>query len=229
VRYTEVRARHAGGGRSRRAGDYVLYWMQAYRRLERNHALDCALRHAEESAKPLVIYEGLRLDYPWASTRLHRFVLEGMRDTRAAAARLGLAYWPFVETEPGEGRGLVARLAARAVVVVTDDFPCFVVPGHIEGLARRTDAPIIAVDDNGVVPLARLHEGSSAVGAAAHLRPRIHREFAEAWEQPARGSTASSRRRGNSAPARSREWLGPRARRSRRRFPRRISTISTGC
>ncbi len=167
--------------------------MQAYRRLERNHALDCALRHAEESGKPLVIYEGLRLDYPWASARLHRFVLEGMRDNRAAAARLGLAYWPFVEREPRQGRGLVARLAERAVVVVTDDFPCFVVPDQIEGLARRTAAPIIAVDGNSLVPLARLHEGSTAAGAAAHLRPRIHREFAEAWEQRARSQPRVSR------------------------------------
>jgi len=186
VRYAEIRARHAGGGRNRQGGDYVLYWMQAYRRLERNHALDFALRQAEEGGKPLVIYEGLRLDYPWASARLHRFVLEGMRDNRAAAARLGLAYWPFVETEPHGGRGLMARLAGRATVVVTDDFPCFVVPQQTEGLAKRTETPVVAVDGNCLVPLARLQAGSAAARAAAHVRPRIHREFAEAWEQRAR-------------------------------------------
>ena len=184
MRYAEIRARHAGGGRNR-AGDYVLYWMQAYRRLERNHALDFALRQAEDSGKPLVVYEGLRLDYPWASARLHRFVLEGMRDNRAAAVRLGLAYWPFVETEPHGARGLVARLAGRATVVVTDDFPCFVVPQQIEGLARRTETPVFAVDGNSLVPLARLQAGSAAASAAAHVRSRIHREFAEAWEQRA--------------------------------------------
>ena len=41
-------------------GRYVLYWMQIARRLERNHALDYALRCAQELGKPLVVYEGLR-------------------------------------------------------------------------------------------------------------------------------------------------------------------------
>src|SRR5215470_5626507 len=100
--------------------------MQLGRRLDHNHALDRAL--AAEVDKPLVVYEGLRLDYPWASARLHRFVLEGMRANRTAAAGLGLSYWPYVEAAPRAGRGLLERLAARAAVVVTDDVPCFIVP-----------------------------------------------------------------------------------------------------
>ena len=182
VRYREIRARHIGGGPRRPGGDYVLYWMQAYRRLERNHALDFALRHAGEAGKPLVVYEGLRLDYPWASARHHCFILEGMQANREAAARLGLAYWPFVETESHSGRGLLTRLAERAVLVVTDDFPCFLIPEQTEALARRSTAPLVAVDSNSIVPLALL---GGAATAAAHLRPRIHKAFAEAWEHRA--------------------------------------------
>ena len=146
VPYTDIRVRHVRSGLGRPGGDYVLYWMQAYRRLESNHALDEALRRADEAGKPLVVYEGLRLDYPWASVRHHRFILEGMQANREAATRLGLAYWPFVETERGVGRGLMARLAERAAVVVTDDFPCFVVPDQTEALARQATVPVIAVD-----------------------------------------------------------------------------------
>ncbi len=185
VPYTDIRVRHVRTGPSRPGGDYVLYWMQAYRRLESNHTLDEALRRAEGAGRPLVVYEGLRLDYPWASTRLHRFILEGMQANRETAARLGLAYWPFVETEPGAGRELVTRLAERAVLVVTDDFPCFVVPDQTEALARHAPVPVIAVDGNTIVPLARLQGGGPAVTAAAHLRPRIHRDFADAWEHRA--------------------------------------------
>ena len=184
MRYAESRVRHVRTGPNRPDGEYVLYWMQASRRLERNHALDWALARAADARRPLVLYEGLRLDYPWASARHHRFVLEGMRDNRARAEDLGLAYWPFVETEPGAGRGLVARLAERAVLVVTDDFPCFVVPEQIEGLARRVTTPVVAVDSNSIVPLARL-QGNGPAGTAAHLRPRIHRAFADAWESRA--------------------------------------------
>ena len=176
--YREARLRRLNGAKTNAGGDYVLYWMQIYRRLTRNHALDYALRCAEELGKPLVVYEGLRLDYPWASRRLHTFVLEGMRDNAASAKTLGLNYWPFVETPGQRGRGLVHGLAERAALVVTDDFPCFVIPGQSEALAKRADVPVFAVDGNSVVPMSLL---GAPVSAAANLRPRIHKAFAEAW------------------------------------------------
>jgi deoxyribodipyrimidine photo-lyase len=178
VSFNQARLRRLNTRHIRGAGDYVLYWMQLYRRLERNHALDYALRCARELRKPLVIYEGLRLDYPWASRRLHRFALEGMSANRARALDLGLDYWPFVETPQQPARGLVRRLAARAALVVTDDFPGFIVPRQSEALAKSASVPVYAVDGNGLVPLSLL---GPAVYAAAHLRPRLHKAFAEAW------------------------------------------------
>jgi deoxyribodipyrimidine photo-lyase len=178
VSYNQARLRRLNEAKTNTRGAYVLYWAQAYRRLCHNHALDYALRCAGEMQKPLVVYEGLRLDYPWASRRLHRFVLEGMRDNAADADALGLSYWPYVETREQPARGLLRKLADRAALVVTDDFPGFIVPGQSAALARQTTAPVFAVDANSVVPLALL---GPAVGAAAHLRPRIHRAFAEAW------------------------------------------------
>jgi deoxyribodipyrimidine photo-lyase len=178
VGYKAARLRRLNGARTNRNGDFVLYWAQIYRRLERNHALDYALRCATETGKPLVVYEGLRLDYPWASRRFHRFLLEGMAANAAGAARRGIHYWPFVETPKSPAPDLVPRLAARAALVVTDDYPCFVVPRQSEALARRTEVPVIAVDGNSIVPLSLL---GPAVSAAAHLRPRIHKAFAEAW------------------------------------------------
>jgi deoxyribodipyrimidine photo-lyase len=178
VGYSEARARRLNDARVAARGDYVLYWMQIYRRLERNHALDYALRCAEERGRPLVVYEGLRVDYPWASRRLHRFVLEGMQANASRAEELGLTYWPFVETEKGQGRGLLRRLCARAALVVTDDYPCFIVPLQAAALARKVEVPVVAVDSSSVVPLSLLGPPCSA---AAHLRPRIHKAFAEAW------------------------------------------------
>jgi deoxyribodipyrimidine photo-lyase len=180
--YKQARVRRLNDAKHRSGGDYVLYWMQLFRRLERNHALDYALVCSEQLGKPLVVYEGLRLDYPWASRRLHRFILEGMAANRSRAEKLGLSYWPFVETAHGEGRGLLRRLSERACLVVTDDYPCFIVPGQSEALARRTAAPVFAVDSSTVIPLALL---GAPVSAAAHLRPRIHKAFAEAWRHRA--------------------------------------------
>jgi deoxyribodipyrimidine photo-lyase len=176
----EARVRRLRSSPATSGGDYVLYWIQTCRRLHRNHALDHALAAATELGKPLVVYEGLRRDEPWASRRFHRFVLEGMRDNARAAGRLGLSYWPYVETERRAERRLLARLAARAALVVTDDAPGLEVPARTRALLRRTGAPIVAVEGGSIVPLSLL---GSPVSAAAHLRPRIHRAFAEAWSQ----------------------------------------------
>jgi deoxyribodipyrimidine photo-lyase len=171
------RTRQANSRDVNASGHYVLYWMQAFRRLHSNHALDCALRWSRELNKPLVVYEGLKRDYPWANARHHAFMLDGMRDNAAAAEKLGLAYWPFVETPENSGRGLVRRLAEDAALIVTDDYPAFIVPAHNRALAKCS-VPVHLVDGNSLVPLSLL---GPAASAAAHLRHRIHANFAEAW------------------------------------------------
>lgn len=61
---------------------YVLYWMQMYKRVENNHALIYAIRQTNELKLPLVVYEGLKYYYPWASDRVHTFILEGVEENR---------------------------------------------------------------------------------------------------------------------------------------------------
>ena len=154
--FNQARIRRANDRPVNATGRYVLYWPQMFRRLHANHAFDHALRLAAEHKKPLVVYEGLKLNYPWASARHHTFILHGMRDNAVSAKKLGLSYWPFVETPDDAGRGLVKRLAADAVCVVTDDYPAYIVPAHNRALVAKCDVPVNLVDGNSVVPLARL-------------------------------------------------------------------------
>ena len=86
-------------------GEFVLYWMIGQRRLSWNFALDRAVAWAAEMQRPLVILEALRLDYPWASVRHHRFVLDGMGDHLEETRRAPVLYYPFVEHEAGAGEG----------------------------------------------------------------------------------------------------------------------------
>ena len=69
---------------------YVLYWMQMFKRTSHNHALVWAIRKANELKLPLVVYEGLKYYYPWASDRLHTFILEGVEEKRKEFERLGI-------------------------------------------------------------------------------------------------------------------------------------------
>ncbi len=136
-----------------RAGEYVLYWMVAQRRARWNFALDRAVRRAEALDRPLLVLEPLRCDYRWASERLHAFVLQGMRDNAHAFAERGVAYRPYVEPERGAGRGLLEALAARAALVVTDDWPSFFLPRMQAAAAARIGCRVEAVDSNGLLPL----------------------------------------------------------------------------
>jgi deoxyribodipyrimidine photo-lyase len=132
---------------------YVLYWCVAARRTRWSHALDRAIAYARELRKGLVVLDALRIAYPWASVRQHSFGIEGMDDIHARFEAAGVRHFRYVERAEGEGKGLLAALAARACVVVTDDFPAFFLPRMVEAAARRLDVRVEAIDGNGLVPL----------------------------------------------------------------------------
>ena len=135
-----------------RGGSYVLYWMVSARRAGWNFALQRARDWSHRLGRPLLVLEALRSDYRWASDRFHRFILQGMSDQARAFARRGVAYHPYLEPEPGAGRGLLAALAADACAVVTDEFPAFFLPRMLAA-ARRLPVHLEAVDSNGLLPL----------------------------------------------------------------------------
>lgn len=138
--------------------------MTTYRRLSSNFALQHAVEQAREWGKPLVILEALRCDYPWASDRLHRFVIDGMADHVRTLAGSPVRYLPYVEPARGDGKGLLAQLAGDACVVVTDDFPSFFLPRMVAAAGRAIDARLESVDSNGVLPM----RGTSKVFLTAH-------------------------------------------------------------
>jgi deoxyribodipyrimidine photo-lyase len=135
------------------SGDYVLYWMIASRRLHFNFALDHALEHCAILGKPLVIFEALRIGYPWASDRLHRFVLDGMADNARRCEEHGVRYYPYVEPAPDAGKGLLAAFAENACVVVTDNFPCFFLPRMFASTGKKLPVLLETVDSNGLLPI----------------------------------------------------------------------------
>jgi deoxyribodipyrimidine photo-lyase len=156
------------------AGDYVLYWMIAARRTRWNFALQRAVRHCVELGKPLVILEPLDADYPWASDRLHRFVLDGMAASARACTRSRALYYPYVEPAPGHGRGLLQRLSQNACIVITDYYPAFFIPRLVTAAASVSAARVEAVDSNGLIPLAA---HGRAFTSARSFRAFVQREL----------------------------------------------------
>ena len=180
-----MRVRGANEAPFVRTGEYVLYWMTAYRRAGWNHALARAAELARSFERPLLVLEALRCDYPHASDRLHAFVLQGMAENRAAFRRLGIAYYPYVEPELGAGKGLLAALAARACAVVSDDYPAFFIPRMAAAAAARLACRMELVDSNGLLPMrAAPRAFTRAVDFRRFLQRELKERFALAIEPP---------------------------------------------
>ncbi|MEM1008158.1 MAG: deoxyribodipyrimidine photolyase, partial [Myxococcota bacterium] len=157
-------------------GDFVLYWMVAYRRPYWNFALQHAVEQANALGKPLVILEALRCDYDWASARFHAYILEGMRDNKQTFASSAAMYFPFVECVLGEGKGLLKALAARSCGVVSDAYPGFFIP-RMQRLAAETLGRVLElVDSNGLLPL---QAAEKTYTTAYSFRRFLHKKLPE--------------------------------------------------
>jgi len=155
-------------------GTHVLYWMVGFRRPRWNFALQHAAAHAAELDKPLVILEALRVGYPWASDRLHQFILDGMRANAKHFATKNVVYYPYVEPAEGSGSGLLAALAKDACVVVSDDYPTFFIPKMQEAAASQMNIRFELVDSNGLFPI---RAANKVFSRAFDFRRHLQREL----------------------------------------------------
>jgi deoxyribodipyrimidine photo-lyase len=127
--------------------------MVAFRRPRFNFSLQRAVDWAVNLQKPLVILEALRCNYPWASDRFHKFILEGMHDNKKYFERKDVFYYPYVESRPDSGKGLLQNLSKKACLIITDDYPCFFIPEMIRKTASKIPILMEKVDSNGILPM----------------------------------------------------------------------------
>ena len=172
----EERVRKIGPACVRAEGEYVLYWIRANRRVESNHALQFAAELANRLQKPLLCYESLPCNYPYANDRLHAFTLEGVAETAASLRKLGAGYifdvgqasWPVPPRSPGQ-------YSENAAAVVTDDWP-----ETLTGPISHFGVETYAVDSSCIVPAKCI---TARCYAAYSIRPKIHR-LLERFLQP---------------------------------------------
>lgn len=152
--FSDLRIRTLNSGEVNPEGAFILYWMISARRTAWNFALQRSTDWARRLGVGIVILEPLRCDYPWASDRLHTFVIEGMVKNAKVATLPGVTYFPYVEPRIGAGRGLLKTLASHASLVVTDDVPHFFFPKMLRSAAEKLPVRLEAVDGNGLLPMA---------------------------------------------------------------------------
>jgi len=162
-------------------GEYVLYWMQINRRLHYNFALEYAVAWANKLGKPLMIFEGLSCDYPWRTDRSHWFIMQGMEEHQQFADEHKLNYYGFLEEKAGEYPDLFSKLAEKSSLVITDEYPVFIMRERNERIPKTLNVPYITIDSNGIIPLGL---SDKAPYSAYIFRKTMQKKFRQCFEEP---------------------------------------------
>ena len=151
-------------------GRYVLVWLQQTLRGDDHPTIDAGVLIANRLGVPTLVYHGLRPDYPYASARLHSFIIGASREMGRTLQQRGIACAQHIVRPSNEIKGLVYKLADDAVCVVTDMHATFVGSWQANRFAGRSDRAVLSVDATRLVPHKLLPSGLGATKAfrAAH-------------------------------------------------------------
>ena len=133
-----------------------------------NPVIDAAIRLGNALGPPVLVYHGIREDYPYASDRLHKFILGASRDLATGCRVRGVACVQHVDRSEHRENGLVYRLGGDAAALVLEDQPTFVARWQAKRVATRIAMPVYAVNAACLVPPAVLGDGIS--GRSGFLR-----------------------------------------------------------
>ena len=152
-------------------GRYVLYWMQQAQRAACNHALEFAVRRADELGLPVLAAFGLTQRFPDANERHYAFMLEGLRETQSALRERGLRL--VVRAEPP--MELIPELARDAALVVTDRGYLRVHRHWRREVAGGVPCRMVQLESDVLVPVETASDKEEY--AARTIRPKIHEQL----------------------------------------------------
>jgi deoxyribodipyrimidine photo-lyase len=152
---------------------YVLYWMGLSQRTRCNHALEYAVRQANDLRLPVLVCYGLAEKIPETNARHWSFLLEGMAEIGPALAARGIGF--VAERHPPVETAL--RYAANAALVVCDRYYLKPIRRFYADFAARSPCAVTQVETDVVVPVetaSTKHEY-----AARTLRPKLRKLLPE--------------------------------------------------
>lgn len=169
----------------------MLYWMQAAQRAWWNPALEYAVMQANDHRVPVVACFCLSPGYPSATGDHYRFMLEGLRETKADLGTRGID----LVVGTGHPPDLVARLGADACLVVADGGHTRIQRRWRDEASRALTCRLVEVESTLVVPIDAAYDRQAY--SAAVLRPRIRGilpAYLVPWTpiEPTRGSRGSA-------------------------------------
>lgn len=150
-------------------GKFVAYWMQASQRAQCNHALEYAVRAANERREPVVAFFVLTDNFPEANLRSYAFMLEGLQETQTALRDRGieLVVWS------GSPAETAVQVGNDASILVTDCGYTRIQKQWRSDAAGRLRCRMVQVESDVVVPVAAVSPKEEY--AARTIRPKLHR------------------------------------------------------
>ncbi len=149
-------------------GDHVVYWMQQAQRTRHNPALEFAVRRANDMGLPLAVVFCLIDDYPEASARHYRFMLEGLVDVEQHLARRGIRF----EVIAGIAAETLGPLDDHTALLVTDRCYLPIQRSWRADVERAPTGPLAEIETDVVVPIDLVSDKMET--AARTIRPKIN-------------------------------------------------------
>src|SRR5215208_5507121 len=155
-----------------REGDYVLYWMQSSQRAEQNHALEYAVKRANELDQRLLVVFGLTDDYPEANLRHYTFMLEGLKDVQEALEKRGIK----MAVREGSPEEVALDAGKDASLVITDRGYMRPQKKWRKKVAGEAGCLVTQVESDVVVPVELASEKRETAARTLRLRIGEHLE-----------------------------------------------------
>ncbi|NWF56640.1 MAG: deoxyribodipyrimidine photo-lyase [Syntrophaceae bacterium] len=152
-------------------GQFVLYWMQASQRAEYNHALEYAIRQANEQKLPVVVLFVLTDFFPEANLRHYTFMLEGLQEVRSRLEVRGIQFVALKGLPDKES----VNVSAQASMLITDCGYLRIQKEWRKEVAEKAPCLVVQVETDVIVPVEQACPKEAY--SAAVLRPKINSQL----------------------------------------------------
>jgi deoxyribodipyrimidine photo-lyase len=170
---TDARVTVRRGGNPDAEGHCIVYWMQRAQRGIDNHAVDLAVKIANQLGLPLVVYFAGISNFPHANLRHYAFLNQGLPDIESDLAERNISF--VMRRAPHESHEqLFADVGAA--LVIGDENPMREPERWRAALAERLRIPFWTVDTDVVIPSKLIEK---AQYGAYTIRPRLYRMLPE--------------------------------------------------
>lgn len=151
--------------------DNIFYWLQASQRANYNHALEYAIKKANELNKKLYVFFVIVDDYPEANLRHYQFMLEGLVDLKEKLNARNIEFKIF----SGNIVKIVSEIAKESALMITDRDYLKTTRNWRKEIAEKISSPLIQVESNLIVPVEEASEKEEY--AAYTIRKKINRQL----------------------------------------------------